>query len=85
MYPHPRAFKFFTSKESREWLHNGGPTLFEVKARLGEHPNIIDFVDAIVAKQPYPFLVLEYAGGGSLEDWILLPRPRPRRRSTGAN
>jgi serine/threonine protein kinase len=74
----PAAFKFFTQPEAREWLAREQHALYEVAKRLGRHPNIIEFKNVVVEDQDYPFLVLEYVGGGSLEEWILSrPELRP--------
>jgi hypothetical protein len=67
----PRAYKFFTNAEARDWVCKEKDNLGQVLRRLGQHPNIIHFVDVAVENQQWPFLALEYAGGGSLEDWIL--------------
>lgn len=72
-YPGYRAFKFFTDPASREWVRNESAALFDVKRLLAGHPNVIDYLDIATNAQPFPYLALEYIGGGSLEDWILLP------------
>ncbi len=71
LHPDPRAFKFFTLTGAKEWLRKEQEVLFRVKDRLRNHPNIIDFDNVVIEKEDWPFLVLEYVGGGSLEDWIL--------------
>jgi serine/threonine protein kinase len=77
-YPEHRAIKFFTSPEAKDWLKAEQQALFHVRAALPAHPNLISFVDVGLAGEPYPYLVLEYANGGSLEDWILSPeKDRP--------
>lgn len=70
-FPEPRAVKFFTSQEAALWLKAEQQALFHVKAKLPAHPNLISFVDVALSGQPYPYLVLEFVNGGSLEDWIL--------------
>src|SRR5207302_574850 len=47
--------------------------LYHIKEKLGDHPNVIEYHDIEQDAEPYPFLMLEYVGGGSLEDWILAP------------
>ncbi len=66
----PRAFKYFTTPEGREWILREQQSLIGLRRRLGEHPHVIQSHD-IVIEQDHPFLVLEYVAGGSLEDWIL--------------
>jgi serine/threonine-protein kinase len=46
---------------------------------LGDRPNIIEYHDIVVDAEPFPFLMLEYVGGGSLEDWILTPAQERKR------
>jgi serine/threonine protein kinase len=67
----PEAFKFFTQDGARDWLSREQQALNEVGRRLGKHPNIIEFKNVVIADQKWPFLVLEYIAGGSLEEWIL--------------
>jgi hypothetical protein len=70
-HPDPQAFKFFMEDKAREWLQREQQTLFHLRAKLRDHPNVIQFWNVITGGQPYPFLELEFVGGGSLEDWIL--------------
>jgi serine/threonine protein kinase len=70
-YPEPRAVKFFTSPDSKQWIKAEQKTLFHVQAKLPQHPNLVSFLDVALEGKPYPYLVLEYANGGSLEEWIL--------------
>lgn len=72
-FPTPRAFKFFTAPDSKEWLKREAEALYHVKNRLEDHPNVIGYHDIAVNFDPFPFLMLEYVEGGSLEDWILAP------------
>jgi eukaryotic-like serine/threonine-protein kinase len=72
-FPRPRAFKFFTTEGSKDWLAREAEALYRVKDKLDDHPNVIEYHDIEIDAQPYPFLMLEYVGGGSLEDWILTP------------
>jgi serine/threonine protein kinase len=70
-FPLPRAFKFFTTPGGNEWLKREAEALFHIKDKLGDHPNVIEYLDIAVDAEPFPFLMLEYVGGGSLEDWVL--------------
>jgi serine/threonine protein kinase len=70
-YPEPRAIKFFTSPDAKEWIKAEQKTLFHVRAHLPRHTNLISFLNVALAGKPFPYLELEYANGGSLEDWIL--------------
>ena len=72
-FPIRRAFKFFTTAGCKDWLACEGEALYHIKEKLGDHPNVIEYHDIAVDVEPYPFLTLEYVGGGSLEDWILTP------------
>lgn len=76
-HPEYRAFKFFTQPDAQEWLDREGEALAAVLHRLRDCPNVIRYVDFYSAAVPYPYLVLEYVAGGSLEDWIL-SRPDDR-------
>ncbi|MEW4486643.1 serine/threonine-protein kinase [Thalassoglobus sp. JC818] len=69
-YPESRAFKFFTQEDGKDWLLREQSNLSKIKQKLNDHPNVIQYLDVVTHCQ-YPFLALEYAGGGSLEDWIL--------------
>jgi hypothetical protein len=70
-YPEPSTFKFFTHEDAKDWLRQEKQALFQIKAKLHRHPNIIEYTNVVTAGQQWPFLVLEYVGGGSLEEWIL--------------
>jgi serine/threonine protein kinase len=70
-YPEPRAIKLFTSADAVQWIRAEQQTLFKVRAELPKHPNLIGFLDVALTGKPFPYLVLEYANGGSLEEWIL--------------
>jgi serine/threonine protein kinase len=70
-FPKPRAYKFFTKPGASEWVRKEQQTLYQVRTQLGEHPNIVQFEDVALEHQNPPYVALEYAGGGSLEDWIL--------------
>jgi serine/threonine protein kinase len=70
-HPEPRAVKFFTSPDSQQWIKAEQKTLFHVQRELPRHPNLISFLDVALKGKPFPYLVLEYAAGGSLEEWIL--------------
>jgi Protein kinase domain len=71
MFPEPSAFKFFTHTEAIDWLKREQQVLANIHTRLGGCPNVIRFTNVVVKEQKWPFLVLEYVAGGSLEDWIL--------------
>jgi serine/threonine protein kinase len=73
-HPERRAFKFCTLPEAREWLDQEGSALYEVQKQLAGCPNVIEYIDIALDGTPYPYLVLEYVPGGSLEDWILTPK-----------
>jgi serine/threonine protein kinase len=79
-FPLLRAFKFFTIPGGKEWLKREAETLFHIKKKLGDHPNVIEYLDIAVDADPFPFLMLEFVGGGSLEDWVLAPSTE--RKST---
>src|SRR5262249_7694503 len=70
-YPDPRAVKFFTSPDSRQWIKAEQKALFYVQSRLPKHPNLVSFLNVALAGKPFPYLEFEYVNGGSLEDWIL--------------
>jgi serine/threonine protein kinase len=70
-YPEPRAIKLFTKADAARWIQAEQKTLFEVRGQLPKHPNLIAFLDVALTGRPFPYLVLEYASGGSLEEWIL--------------
>ncbi len=70
-YPEPRAIKLFTSADAVEWIRAEQQMLFKVRAELPKHPNLIGFLNVALTGKPFPYLVLEYANGGSLEEWIL--------------
>lgn len=77
-YPERRAVKFFTKPDAADWIKAEQTTLFHVRGKLPKHPNLIEFLDVALNGKPHPFLVLEYADGGSLEEWILQDkRARP--------
>jgi hypothetical protein len=71
LYPKPHVYKFFTLDGAREWLTCEASALMAVTRHLKDSPNIIDYLNVSIDAHPYPYIVLEYAGGGSLEDWIL--------------
>jgi serine/threonine protein kinase len=77
LHPKPRVFKFFTREGAREWLKREADALMAVGQLLGECPNVIEYLDVDVGASPYPYIALEYAAGGSLEEWIL-SRPDER-------
>ncbi len=71
LYPTPHVFKFFTLEGSRDWLRREAMALMKVRQKLRECPYVIGYLDVAVDAEPHPYLVLEYADAGSLEDWIL--------------
>ncbi|MBN9517562.1 serine/threonine protein kinase [bacterium] len=71
LFPDPRVFKFFTLEGARDWLRREAEVLFAVRRKLADCPNVIEYADVEIDAQPHPYLALEYADGGSLEDWIL--------------
>lgn len=77
-FPLRRAFKFFTAAGSMDWLRREADALFHIKDKLDDHPNVIEYLDIATDATPYPFLMLEFVGGGSLEDWILTPMAERR-------
>src|SRR5262249_228437 len=54
-----------------QWIKAEQQTLYQVQRQLPRHPNLLSFLDVALTGRPFPYLVLEYANGGSLEDWIL--------------
>jgi serine/threonine protein kinase len=70
-HPERRAVKFFTSPDAKQWIKAEQRTLFHVQEKLPKHPNLVSFLDVALNGKPFPYLVLEYVDGGSLEDWIL--------------
>jgi len=75
-FPIPRAYKFFTRDLSGEWLQRERDGLVAILKRLGQHDNIVTFEDVQTDECKFPFLALEYLGGGSLEEWIVKDRER---------
>ncbi|MCE9532769.1 MAG: serine/threonine protein kinase [Planctomycetes bacterium] len=73
LYPKSRAFKFFTDPANQDWLKQEGRALAAVKEELGDHPNIIQYIDIEPDAKPFPYLALDFANGGTLEDWIMQP------------
>lgn len=83
-HPEPRAFKFITHPAARDWLRRESLVLTEVQRYLAGCDNVIRYVDIASDGDPYPYLVLEYVAGGSLEDWVLTP-PTDRRAADPAD
>ncbi len=71
LHPALRAFKFFTQPAAQDWLEREGTALYQVHQRLSGCANVIAYEDVELDGKPYPYLVLEYVPGGSLEEWIL--------------
>jgi hypothetical protein len=71
LFPASHVYKFFTQERSRDWLKQEAEALFAVGRHLKQCPNVIDYLNVNIDAQPHPYLVLEYAAHGSLEDWIL--------------
>jgi hypothetical protein len=79
LHPDSHVFKFFTMDGARAWLKDEAVALKAVKRHLQDCSNVIGYLDVAIDAEPYPYIVLEYAEGGSLEDWILR-RPDDRRK-----
>jgi serine/threonine protein kinase len=73
LHPTPRVYKFFTLEGGRDWLTREASALMSVTLNLKNCENVVEYLDVDVHAAPYPFIVLEYVEGGSLEDWILAP------------
>jgi serine/threonine protein kinase len=71
-----RAFKFFTHASAKAAVLAEQEALTGIYAALNGDPHVAGFHFVAVEGQPYPFLVLEYIPGGSLEDWIMEPAAR---------
>lgn len=71
LFPDPHVFKFFTLEGARDWLKREASALMAVRHHLQECANVIEYLDVAIEAEPYPYIVLEYAERGSLEDWIL--------------
>ncbi len=71
LYSDARVFKFFTQDGARDWLRQEAGALMAVRKHLGDCPNVIEYLDVEIGARPYPYIALEFAAGGSLEDWIL--------------
>jgi len=54
-----------------DWLEKEQTNRVRIKTALRGDPHIAHLVDLAVKEKPFPFLVLDYVAGGSLEDWIL--------------
>jgi hypothetical protein len=65
------AFKFFTQTGAQDWVHREQQSLMKVHNTLGSDPRIVRLINVAVRGQRYPFLMLEYVNGGSLEDWVI--------------
>jgi serine/threonine protein kinase len=68
-FPIPRAYKFFKDG-SGEWLRREQTNLVATLNLLKVHDHIVEFKD-VQTDCPYPYLALEYLGGGSLEEWMV--------------
>ena len=73
-FPESHVFKFFTNESGQEWLTREAGALMAVKMKLRDCTNVIDYLDVAIDAEPYPYIVLEYADLGSLEDWLLQPQ-----------
>ncbi|WP_143393492.1 serine/threonine-protein kinase [Fimbriiglobus ruber] len=79
LYPYPHVYKFFTQDGARDWLKKEASALMAVTQHLKDCPNVVAYLNVAIEARPYPYIVLEFAAGGSLEDWILSPESeRPR-------
>jgi hypothetical protein len=72
-HPDTWVFKFFTQPGGREWMEREATVMFDVRGKLKHCVNVIDYLNVQVDAQPDPYLVLEFATLGTLEDWILTP------------
>ena len=73
LYPYPHVYKFFTLDGARDWLKREASALMAVTQYLKDCPNVVEYLNVAIEAKPYPYIVLEFAEGGSLEDWILCP------------
>ncbi|MDB5306094.1 MAG: serine/threonine protein kinase [Gemmataceae bacterium] len=71
LYPYPHVYKFFTMEGARDWLGREAAALMAVTQHLRDCPNVVEYLNVAIDAKPFPYIVLEYAAGGSLEDWIL--------------
>ncbi|MGL6097739.1 MAG: serine/threonine-protein kinase [Fimbriiglobus sp.] len=71
LHPTPHVYKFFTLDGAREWLRREASALTAVTEHLADSPNVIEYLNVSIDAEPYPYIVLEYAAGGSLEEWVL--------------
>lgn len=71
--PQQHAFKFFTQDRGRELVLEEQSALYAIAQKVQGHPGVIQFLDFVLdpPSGEYPYLMLEYASLGSLEDWIL--------------
>lgn len=65
------AFKFFVNDRAGQWLERERDNLARVQTTLHDEAHIVHLIDIASTDKPFPYLVLEYVSGGSLEDWIL--------------
>src|SRR5262249_26100507 len=63
---------------AKDWLKRENEALYHIRSRLRDCENVIRYEDIVSETDPYPYLVLEFLGGGSLEDWILTPAAERR-------
>ena len=63
--------KYFTSLDGQKWITAEQQTLFHVRKTLPRHTNLIEFINVALNAKPFPYLLLEYANAGSVEEWIL--------------
>ena len=80
------VYKFFTRDGSADWVKQEAKALKSLWKKLDEVDcqNVIDYLNVNLSAQPYPYLVLEYAELGTLEDWILT-KPDHRRAKVGVD
>jgi len=81
LYSTPLVFKFFTQEGAKELLETEAEVLDAVKVYLKDCPNVIFYHDVEIDAQPYPYIMLEFATLGTLEDWIL-SEPSQRAKIT---
>ena len=70
-FPKPRLQVLHRGRGRYSGFAASRKTLFRVRRDLGDQRTLVKFEDVAIENATCPYLALEYAGGGSLEDWIL--------------